>query len=662
MVSIALRIMLSSLANERRDTLIRVAQYVFRRESQELRDDLNDNLLETVLYLRGRRGVTKAEIPISIEQEFGIKDFPWALIDQSLDRLMNVKKRVKVENGRYILFDSRIKEIENVIKRKKEILKSMESKLNEILLRRYRKQPDRMVSDLIIQLFYEFLALLFILRSDLISDLLSFSKGEKIRAKLKAPLILLDEMLTERCKDDEIREAFRDSVFELFSKLDEDTLICLGQIAQNFVYIKLLNIDPECRFIVKEALSQKTLLLDTNIIISFLLPTHVNNQFTVKLIELTKQLGVKILYTTRTEAEYFDVLDEANKAREILEPIKASLLGRTSKAFIRSYATAKVKLPSLTWDGFYYEMRQLGSKLGKIGIGIFEDKELRRELQQEKELLDKTKSWVDKCALSVGNIKSDSVIEHDAYHLLLIRKLREKEESDMLGPQYWFLTYDTSLFCVDQKINEETAKYSDPPSSMIAELWLTFLTPFLGPDVANIDLPRLFGELMKTSLALLPAEIPLDLLVEIEKPWLNYEALDEEDIEAILGDKVVQEYIKQAEMLRKKGDARYEEVKKSLREVVSQKTSDLLNKRAISSKKAKEESERIAMEERKKMCRVIFGLSVICWVVAIFLCHLSIVVPAVVLFGAGSFGFVLALRYGRLRWKIGEIEVEAEEK
>lgn len=217
--------------------------------------------------------------------------------------------------------------------------------------------------------------------------------------------------------------------------------------------------------------------------------------------------------------------------------------------------------------------------LSKLNINKFDDTQYKSEIIKNAALYNEIIQYVKLEAAKKHNYKATKVAEHDAYHLLLIRQLREETELDFLGPHFWFLTLDTSLSYVDEDINREIS-ITDHPSSMMVNLFFKFIMSFLGPEVENEQLHLAFTDLMRTDFSVIPVEIDLKLLSEIVYLWLNYQSLSDEEIEKIISDKNIKEYWEKVKKLRNDPPAQ-EKAREELSELIEKKTSEVLDEKVI---------------------------------------------------------------------------------
>ena len=125
-------------------------------------------------------------------------------------------------------------------------------------------------------------------------------------------------------------------------------------------------------------------------------------------------------------------------------------------------------------------------------------------------------------------IKSRFVSEHDAYHLLLVRRMREKSSSRSQGPSYWFLTYDVSLLEADKALNVLLRSPHTVPSSLLVDNWVLISSLFLDDCAEVKKLVSIFADLFRTYF--------VTPLVEILNPYLSYKSLSDDDLKAVLDD------------------------------------------------------------------------------------------------------------------------------
>lgn len=570
--------------SNKKATLVRMTQYIFRRETDNIRQDLHDALVKQAIYLKGEK-VTETEIKESVEKIINARDFPLPFLRESLGRLLK-KGQLQAENGNYLLVTEINNQISEIIRKRQISLENAE-KTFAAKLKSYNLSDEQCKTAL--EIVYEFLA--HILSRDA-KCATSFLAGKPSSTDILASKDLLDVIFQTKGVDPDIRNALRSF---MGSVVWDEVEALFSAIAQNFLYLELLQLDPECNLLKKEALSKKTLFLDTNVVMSLLLPIHGYHEFTLRLLEIAKVLGVKMVFTEETKQEFLNRLDQANIRWRSLRGARPSLLKKAHDDFIKSYIYEREKNPQ-GWSGYFFMLRQVETLLEKKGISIYNytPDSTKEGLPQNKELFKKVVSDVYYYADKVSNnIKPVSVAEHDAFHLLLVRDLQRASVSDMFGPQFLFLTYDVSLSYVDNKINKHIC-VQDAISSIHPRIWLDVVTPFLSPNIVNEELPSFFGKLMKSDFTYIPVTIHLDTLVEVAGPWLDYDNLTDEDIGTILRDKTVQSLVAKIKTSLKKDDlAGADRNRVAVAKLIDTKTLDILNQKisALSQQFSQQSSE-----------------------------------------------------------------------
>ena len=335
--------------------------------------------------------------------------------------------------------------------------------------------------------------------------------------------------------------------------------------------MEMLNIDPECKILQKKFLSNKVLLCDTNFLISLLLKNHENHEISIQILNLTKSLGIKIYYTNITKEEFLNVLEKADIRYNKIKGIKKSLMKDLNNPFIREYAIS-TESKDETWEGYFLTLRHtFEKKLSNFKIHVFEiDSEMNQLISNEFKSIE---DIVGECAMKVGNLKSTSVIEHDAYHITLIHTLREKCGKNILGPDYWFITYDTSLYCVDEQSERKI------PASILVKHWLEFITPFLGPDIINETFSNTFVLLIKSRFKEIGTEINVDDLYEILGDWISYDEITTVELREILGDKVIRDLLSQIKEC--KDEEKRNELRRKVKEEATRKARHLITMKKL---------------------------------------------------------------------------------
>jgi hypothetical protein len=343
----------------------------------------------------------------------------------------------------------------------------------------------------------------------------------------------------------------------------------------------------------KEAFSEKLLFLDTNVIISLVCESDPLYKLVTDLIELTTSLGVKLVVSERTIEEYLDVLEDSNSRPQKIKNLDYRSARLIRDPFISSYNLEKEFLPSQTWEGYYYRMKQIESIIQKkFNIEVWKEK---HEEIKENPLFDYVAKQVTNCfEIFRYRPKTVKVAEHDAFHLLLIREFRKNEIPTFLGPRNWFITSDATLLCVDKAISRKPEFKDKTPSSMLCDIWLEMISPFLGSNYKDKSLP-LFTLLLRRNFATMPFKISTEDLSLIQGDWMQYDWIEDSDIEKILNEKWVKKYIAKVKVAEGAGE------KDKVEELASLFAKKLHNELA----RLKDEKVKYFMEERDKAIKIL---------------------------------------------------------
>jgi hypothetical protein len=388
-------------------------------------------------------------------------------------------------------------------------------------------------------------------------------------------------------------------------------------------------------------------------------------------ISITKDLGVKMVMTKRTEQEWLWGIEKANEEYKTIHATRPSLLPSLKNAFIKSFFKRQLNETSLTWDNYYFQLRQIRAFIREKGIDYWYKKEFDPTRLPNKEFLEPLGGRVYGCARLQGNPKSKEVCEHDAYHLLLVRKLREEVGPDALGPSFWFFTLDSTLNCADEGLNELIHLPLEPPSSFMANLWISHITPFLGARVPERRLAEAFAHLMSTPFASIQTGLSAEMVIETLSPWLPFSKLTDKDIEAIIGDALVTQYYEELKEARATDPRRIEELAEKLRNRVDERVFQVFDELVAEAQigREKAEKERIEKEnqltaetQRKKLILnfcLVFGIAfIIPGFVFLILGNVFNGAPLII---SGVVFIVLSLGFRTLKFKTGPFELEAHQ-
>lgn len=503
-----------------RAPLERIAQFLFRRESRDLRVDLQNNLVESAIFSLQRASVSK--IKEYIEKTLKISNFPDQILESALKRLLD-GGRILEEQEEYYLSPDRFNHLKTIVEERKKYLDMLEKQVVSYLHKHCHLSGAKCETAL--KILYEFLVAVF-------SQDGKYAARVLVGRPVETPPLSIRSFFEDFIKRGRIDSSVANALKKYFGEFHAELTPLLKEICQTYVHIELVNLDPECNFLERTSLSMLTLLLDTNVLFSIVLDAHANHGTALEICKLTKY-GVKLVFTGRTKEEYLRTLDDWYSSCKNLGGIRPSLLSKTNNDFLRSFQQGNF---AGNLEGYYFTLRQLEILLSKYNICPFQ----HEEIKFDDELFKKVISWVEDYAdLISRNPKNLAVAEHDAFHLLLVRKLRGEVREGIFGPNYWFLSFDISLPHVDKTINQYL-KTNEPPSSIHPRIFLELITPFLGPEAGD-KLSEILTSFIHSDFIAVGEEIDVKILSEVAGPWLDFNILSDEDIIRILGQKFVKE-------------------------------------------------------------------------------------------------------------------------
>ena len=650
-----------------RDALIRISQFVVRKESEALAKDCQRGLVKTILFDHGNSGLTISEIGEEIYKQMGLKNFPTTVIISAVES-PEAKLEIYDKDDKYFLENDEYEKIKQTVAERRKNIDSFESALkSKVKEKAATAKIAEDITDSAVKSCYEFLGTWFSSESNFLANSL------RTKSQISLPVFpanILKEVL-EKIQEANVRQVIHDAITATFKDLETNMGRLLYEILQNYLHLELLNIDPECRYLQRVAFSNKTLVLDTNMIMALVLEAYPAHEWVNETISIARDLGVTLVMTKRTENEWLWSLEVTNEEFESIRAKRPSLLPNLKNVFVQSFNKNQVVNTSLTWNSYYLQMRQIKSIIREKGVGYWYKKEFDADKLPNKEFLEPLRGRVYACSNIKGYPKTKEVSDHDAYHLLLVRKLREERPSDILGPSCWFLTLDTTLHCADEGLNQFMKTPFDPPSSFMAEMWVPVIAPFLGPEVSENRLADAFVHLMSTHFATMPSELSANAVIEALGHWLPYSSLSDKDIEAILGDALVMKYYQELREARIKDPRRVEELSEKLRQKVDEKVYQIFDTRIYEANLQKERAEKVALDKeelliaetqrRKLILNVCLVFGVIFTIVGLIFLVVSNLATGTALTVPGIVFVVLSLGFRYLKFKTGPLEMEAKQ-
>jgi len=521
---------------------------VLRESSANMRESIYRRLLEIGVYLLARsEKITLDNILDIIKKQFFGVMLEKKVAEEYLQQLKE-EGTVKAENGKYILEDGKKSQIESYSRNALTVLSSCETRFVENVKQKMGVDISKEDNEVLTDCFYKFV--IDLISRYIVNTARLLVKGTLKRIPAPSGTILVDTS-TRNITNKKLQRVVRATLAEWMQSPGDDFIQYLFYMRQNFLCIEVLNLDPQCRMLEREEFSKKRLFLDTNILLGLVLQSRYHEENT-RLINNTRKLGCSVYVTKRTLDEFNMVLDKSKKS---IKGIKATpyQLSKIGNVFIQTYGMALLSGRSLSPDKYMDQFSEAEKLIRGIGIQVFneEHKDIK-ELPEYGELIKDVQSCFSKLR---ARAKTDDVAEHDAFHLLLVKTLREPETDSILGPNAWFLSSDLTLACSDKFIRK-TFSFSQPTSAvMIADIWNEIISPFLIGIVTEKDLVAVLKSFISSEFTPISEGINAATLAKLEIDWTEYDWLEIEEIQDIIHQKFVLDYITRREELSRTGDA-----------------------------------------------------------------------------------------------------------
>jgi len=504
---------------------------VLNRGTESIREELHEYLVEIALY-NTEQEVSATDIKALIEKEFGFSAFPLSLVNSALAR-MDKKLIPKGAPSKYLLAIQRREELTKMFDHQRLLRSHLMARVLSTISNEYGDISD-VASSQIVKCLFKFLGIVFNNLSINLARLIS-----EVPMEIKSVIELLEtqealETTFEELDDKILSRISVEVIKRVLEEHDDKTARFLYALAQSYVLLKILNVDPKCRALQKELiLSDMRVYLDTNIVIN-LLYEHARpriHETCVRIVMLMNHLGINCLITRRTAKEierHLQMSDqEYGSMGKVPEHRVKKLIRYITDEVIKEYWSLLQKNPGLKWEAFLRRLHKYSSILKKKYAITIDDTVYDHIYSHPKfdELFKMTEE--------ADPHKSPEVIQHDCFHLLLIDYLREQMKESRILPNRWFVTRDRSLI-VTEKVRMITEKKR--PSSVLIDVWLQMIGTLLSPEVASEEAPEVFSRCFSSDFVPSFPRVKPRLLAKLIGPCLDFRDLDRSEMMEIIGD------------------------------------------------------------------------------------------------------------------------------
>lgn len=569
--------------------LIELSQFVLNRKTENIRSELYEYLVSHALYHRRDEGpISRQDIESALKEKYGLS-MPANLLSSCL-RSLSASNSVIPRGDKYVLSESVVGEVSL---HSGEYSKLREKVINEFVSRVEKSFPklSEYKTAAIRGCFFSVLSMMFQRYGSICGSVI---KGEVAEAGELTELpdfqAICDDAL-KKLDDPLLRKIVEREFRDYISNPTTELIHFLYSIAQSYTIAQIMNVDPSLQALEKEKLSMRRLFLDTNILIS--LTTMQAAQLVRPIISFSNSLGVKMVYTPKTEREYLRLLRQSTGRLQRAPKSKRSVIKKVrplmKDPFVSRYWTELEDGKLQSVDGFLIKMEGF-KELLSANFGISQEAPTIDIDRGSDEFAEMSR------AVSLADFtKPEPVADHDAYHLLLIQHLREEEDTDELGFRSYFLTRDASLTTAESIMYKGSKTFGN----VHASVWLNMITPFLSPKIVLGEASEVYVGLISSQFPSLTKSVNPDLLIDLMGLWMEDPDVDTEVLRRIVGKKYVRDHMRDIDRVLEEEPSKVAEaidpilkgVVSTLREDHRGKMKELKESHTTEMKKLKEELE-----------------------------------------------------------------------
>ena len=536
-------------SEEQKQALLRISQFILRGPTGDMRESIYKSLIEIGILLKNDPTCTLSDIMEDIEKQFFGIVIDVEIAEEILTNLLKEEK-IQIDNGNLTLSKKRQEEIEEYSLNTKKLISDIEKKFIDKVSLEYKKDINADLKNLILDSYYYFILLL--ISKYVVNTAIMLVRGKLIQISLGRGEDLIYDSLY-KIDDKELKKSMTKIILDWMQNPEEDFIKFLYHMRQNFLCIEVLNLDPQCRTLSQEEFSKINIYLDNNVLISYVFDTYLTHQRTKKLISHTIDLGSNVVVTKRTLEEFYYVLNRSFETyRDKVK--KEGEKFATNDNFIINYNIHKEKGYEGSIEKFYSDFKDMPFFLEKNRIKYID--EVNEELTKIKGY-DNLIYQIQRCfMLHRGVEKKENIAEHDAYHIIFVKTLRESETATFLGSNNWFLTYDLTLPCVDLYVNRVFYFSNETSANMIAYLWEEIISPFLIGKVKESELIEVFKQFLDSDFRPISNRALDPSIIKLDIDWSEFDWLEYEEIKEMVQQKFVIDYIERQIDISQTGDER----------------------------------------------------------------------------------------------------------
>ena len=317
----------------------------------------------------------------------------------------------------------------------------------------------------------------------------------------------------------------------------------LFSLAQSYTIAQIMNVDPKLQALEAKRLSKRKLYLDTNILVSLM--TAQEAEVVRSIILYSNGLGVKMVYTPETAKEYLHLVHVSKLLFKRIPVNKESIIQKVKPLmkdpFIQTFWMESDSKKMQSWDGFLVKIEGFKELLSEKYSIVLEEPSIEID-KDDLEFIELRQA----CALA-SIMKPVPALIHDAYHLLLIQRLRDEETIDELGFSSYFITRDNSLNIAENTVYRGAKIFG----SVNVYMWLQMISPFLSPKVNIEDASNVYAKLLGSYFPSLTKSVNSHDLVDLMGIWMDDPNIDSEILRKIIGNRYMNAHLSEIKKIIK---------------------------------------------------------------------------------------------------------------
>lgn len=416
--------------NQERDNIFRLQQFVLNNKSEDIRNELYDYMVVRAIYDHSQsKKILKQDLIIQhIENDYGVVCMPPSIISDTLSRLKN-KNSIHIVDENVEIDSKKIDEIKTnnivFVELIEHIKRDLEIKISNAL------NTSDTLSQELVKDFFKLLGQMFTINGRIASKVIVTNESTSDLFNNNDFKINYQNTILTKIKPEQ-RESLNEILQCFFSNSSEKYSKFFFTMIQSYALLEIFNVDPSLKQIQINALKQKKIYLDTNILIPVLFAENDNFEFMTSVLKITNQLGAQLLITNLTKKEFERWLEYTRTSYMNFKKIPQKFIDAFEKEnisapFFNTYNKQLKNNPRLNINEFckYYENFLIILK-DKFQIEMESEKlEALKEDENYDELLN--------CILRITPYKGMHVSSHDALNILNVKKQRAQSGVDEIG-------------------------------------------------------------------------------------------------------------------------------------------------------------------------------------------------------------------------------------